>query len=198
MHHAPIIEFLFTVLFATKLTPQLIEQSKSIPKDPIGYSKRWSFLTPWDLHKDLIRQKYLVLLNVTEDNTSSLDTTVASSNTENKEEANSEEEKKAGEITPEIEEEYKSLTMCTGIVADVQNPALEELTKLAPLSLLRELLKNYVREKLDFLNNMFDKPFTKSEQEENKMELNNNPISEIFLSFLKVNLKLMKILKDVV
>jgi len=182
INHLDIVEFIVITLFSKKIDSSFLELTKTIPEEPVCYSKTWTFDSPWDIYQDVLSDKYLLYLESQDNSPSrrnsaqsprkrsspllsaqkegSLDTTQASVQ---------EEAKEPIEI-PGAEEEYKRLTRGTGVVADIWNKELEELTRFSPLNVLHQ----------------FQQKFNDIENEsENNSDLVDNPISETFLSFLK-------------
>ena len=146
INHPSIIEFLVTILFAKKLDKNLLEQSKTVPSDPISYLKEWSFNTPWDRYENILSEKHLEYLERLE-RRPSIGRKISAETQETSQtdkEFSLEEIGKGFSELPETEEEYKNLTKFTGIPADISNIALQELTHLSAVNLVHEFQSKFV------------------------------------------------------
>jgi len=145
INHPSIVEFLVTILFSKKLDKNLLEQSKTVPKDPISYLKEWSFNTPWDRYENILSEKHLAYLERFERRPSSGGRKISTESMETAQ-ANKELEESRKNLleSPETEEEFKSLTKFTGVAVDIFNEELQELTQFSCVKLIQEFQSKFV------------------------------------------------------
>lgn len=147
------------MLFCHKLNDQVLNFSQQVPKDPNSFQRKWSFTTYWDQHEEIMIQHYLNLLR----NVDYVDPNAANMNPFGNRAFH---QVKAGpglmsyldvrklffseipeseKIKPLIEEEYRGLTRCTGVIIDPNMQELEKLTSEAPLEIMSRLKENFVK-----------------------------------------------------
>jgi len=157
VNHLDIIEFIVITLFSKRIDPNLLELARTVPQDPVCYSKEWKFKSAWDIYQDVLSDKYLLYLESQQESPrrnsansplkkrgSPLLSTQKEGSPDTTQSTVVQEESKEPIEIPGSEEEYKRLTKGTGVVADIWNKELEVLTQFSSLNVLKEFQQKFV------------------------------------------------------
>lgn len=130
--YTPLQELVFIFLFAPNLTSNMLVVRQTNPEAPPSYNRVWSFKTTWDSRQDVLDHKYLELLD--------LEPEVEAEPMET-----GSPKHQPAKVNINIEEEFRSMARFIGIAADPSDIELMEFTKLAPLNLVEDFKRIFVK-----------------------------------------------------